>query len=85
MWTSALFDVKNLRFFEIYGVFTRTRRVSQCGHFANKGEGVNFLKFCVDVLYGWPLTVSQSDAYFLYLWRKIRAYRIVLQSLIVIV
>jgi len=51
MRTSALFGVKNFRFFEIYGVFARTRRkgISQCGQ---EGKGVNFSRFCADFLYG---------------------------------
>jgi len=44
MRTSALFGVKNFGFFKIYGGSARTR-----------GEEVNFLRFCVDVLYGRPL------------------------------
>jgi len=44
MRTSALFGKKNFGFFEIYGVSAPT-----------KGEGVNFLQFCADVFYGWPL------------------------------
>jgi len=26
--------------------------LSQCGHFSDKREGVNFSRFCVDVFYG---------------------------------
>jgi len=51
------FCCKNFGFFEIYGVSVRTRRVgrlSQCERFSDKREGVNFLRFCADVLYGWP-------------------------------
>jgi len=44
MRTSALFDAKNIKFFEIYGVPART-----------KEEGVNFSRFCADVFYGRPL------------------------------
>jgi len=54
MRTSALFGEKNIGFFEIYGMFARTRGLSQFGHFAEKGKGVNFLRFCADVLYGGP-------------------------------
>jgi len=46
MPTSVLFSAKHLEFFEIYGVSERTREeggLSQCGHFADKGDGVNFL------------------------------------------
>jgi len=25
--------------------------LSQCGHFANREEGVNFSRFCTDVVY----------------------------------
>jgi len=39
----ALFGAKKLRFFEIYGVSTRTkgrRGLDQCGHFSDKGESI---------------------------------------------
>jgi len=54
---SALFGAKNTEFFEIYGVsaWTRGRGLNQCGHFSDKGEGVNFSRFCADVFYGRPL------------------------------
>jgi len=58
MLTFALFGAKNFGFFEIYIVSARTRGegdLSQCGHFAKKGGGVNFSRFCADVLYGRPL------------------------------
>jgi len=56
MWTSALFDAKNIGFFEIYGLSARTRGLSQYGHFSDKWEGVSiFSRFCADVLYGRPL------------------------------
>jgi len=29
--------------------------LSQCGHFADKGGGVNFSRFCADIVYGRPL------------------------------
>jgi len=48
--------MQNHRVFEIYGESARTRGLSQCGHFLDKGEGVNFSRFCTDVLYGRPLT-----------------------------
>jgi len=32
------------------------RRVSQCGHFADKEKGVNFSRFYACVFYGRPLT-----------------------------
>jgi len=55
-----IFGEKNLGFFEIYCMSTQTRgeEVSQCGHFADKwgGQGVNFFRFCANVLYGRPLT-----------------------------
>jgi len=43
---------KNFGFFEIYGVSARTwgKESSQCGHFSD--EGVNFSRFCANVLYG---------------------------------
>jgi len=31
------------------------RGLSQCEHFSDKGEGVNFSRFCADVLYERPL------------------------------
>jgi len=60
MRTSALFDAKNRKFFEIYGVsaWTRERGLSQCGHFSNKG--INVPRFCANVLYGRPLIDSES-------------------------
>jgi len=45
MQTSALFGAKNFGFFEIYGVFTWTRGLSQDGHFADKREGSVFRDF----------------------------------------
>jgi len=64
MRMSAVSGAKNYRFFEIYGVSTRTgweRTLSQCGRFADKGGGeVNFSRFCANanVLYGRPLRVD---------------------------
>jgi len=54
-WGSSEADVrtflcKTIGFFEIYGMPRRTRGLRQCGHFADKGEGVNFSRFCVDDL-----------------------------------
>jgi len=45
----------------------------QCGNFADKGVGVNFSRFCADVLYGRPLTFhwhSVNHSFF----RKDRKY-----------
>jgi len=39
MRTSAIFWGKRLGFFKIYGVSAWTSGLSQCGHFADKGEG----------------------------------------------
>jgi len=39
MRMSVLFGAKIIGFFEIYGVSARTRRLSQCGNFADKGGG----------------------------------------------
>jgi len=50
MRTSALLDAKNCGFFEINGVSARTR-------------GVNFSRFCADVLYG---RAPNADNPFLY-------------------
>jgi len=56
MRMTALSDAKNLGFFKIYGVSARTRgegRLSQCGHFSDKGEGVDFSRLC-----GQPLMLT---------------------------
>jgi len=53
MRTSAPFGT-NFGFFEICGVFARTRGLSQCGHFTEKGGE----QFCADVVYGRPLIFS---------------------------
>jgi len=52
--TYAIFGAKRLGFFEIYGVFTRTREVSLCGHFEDKEEMGNFSRLCADVFDGQP-------------------------------
>jgi len=44
VWMSAFFGVKNFGSFEIYGVSERTRGLSQCGHFANKGRGESIFR-----------------------------------------
>jgi len=59
MRTSVLLVQKFFGFFEIYGVPSRTRmegKLSQCGHFSDKGSGVNFSRFCSDFFYGRYLT-----------------------------
>jgi len=58
MWTSALFGAKNIGFFEIYGVSCPNGQggLASTNILRTKGEGVNFLRFCADVLYGRPLT-----------------------------
>jgi len=50
MRTAALFGEKNFGFFEIYGVSTRTRGLSQCGHFAKNG-GQLFAILCRRLLW----------------------------------
>jgi len=57
MRTSALFGAKTFEFFEIFGVFARTRglRVTSTDILGTRGE-VNFSRFCAHVLYGQPLT-----------------------------
>jgi len=51
------FWCKNLGFFEIYGVSARTRGQVDKPVLTFRGQGgVNFLRFCVDVCYGRPLT-----------------------------
>jgi len=42
---SPRFLVKRLRIFDICDMFARTREVSQCGHFADKGRGSIFHDF----------------------------------------
>jgi len=54
MRTSALFGAKNFVLFEINGVSAWTR-------------GVNFLRFCADVLYGRPLTKKSKTS----LWGRV--------------
>jgi len=57
------FWYKNLRIFRnLWCVRTDKGggRLSKCGHFANKGEGVNFSRFCADVIYGRPLSVNAA-------------------------
>jgi len=63
MRTYALFGAKNFGFFEIYGVSARTRKegLSQCGHFSNNGEGVNFSRFCTDFFNGLPLKENTTE------------------------
>jgi len=48
---------KKFRFFEIYGVFARTREdgVEPVWTFFVQGVGGQFLRFCADVFYGWLL------------------------------
>jgi len=36
------------------------RGLSQCGNFTDKGGGVDFSEFCVDVFYGRPLMITVS-------------------------
>jgi len=58
MRTSTLFAEKKTTGFSKFMVFSYEhwgRGLSQYGHFADKGIGVNFSRFCVDVLYGRPL------------------------------
>jgi len=50
MRTSELFGAK-ISGFRIYGVSARTRGeegLSQCGHFLDQEDGVNFSRFCAD-------------------------------------
>jgi len=50
---SALFDVKNSRFFTIYSVSTWTRGVEPVQTLLwIREEGVNFSWFCMDGFYG---------------------------------
>jgi len=63
MRTSALFDANHIQFFETYGVSAGPRGVGPewtfCG-FADKGEGVNFSRYCADV----PLWTASIDSVF---------------------
>jgi len=56
MRTSALFSAKNSKF---YGVSARTTReeLSQCGQFADKGEGLIFRDFVRHLLWTAPKTL----------------------------
>jgi len=59
MRTSSLYDAKKFGFFKIFGVSARTRRVEPVQTFYRR-EGVNFSRFCADVLYGRPLLENCS-------------------------
>jgi len=52
MWTPYFLVCKKFGFFKFmvcpHG--QASRGLSQCGHFADKGEGVNFSRFCADGL-----------------------------------
>jgi len=48
---------KNFAFFEIYDVSARTRGLSQCGHFSNKGRGQFFAILCGHHLWTAPPTI----------------------------
>jgi len=58
----ALFDAKTSDFskFMVCPQDNEGRGLSQCGHFADKNGGVNFLRFCADVRYGRPLYTIRS-------------------------
>jgi len=45
---------RTLKFFENYGTSART---SQCRHFVDKGRGVNFSRFCANVISERSLTI----------------------------
>jgi len=45
MWTSALFGAKTLDFSKFMVCPFEQRRSSHCGHFSDKGGGVQFLDF----------------------------------------
>jgi len=62
MRTSALFGEKRFRFFEIYGVFARTRGVEPVRTFCGQGGRlVNFSRFCADAFYGRPLIIYSNN------------------------
>jgi len=52
---------------EVLGAVHKRRRSQergrfvQCGHFSDKGEGVNSSRFCTDVFYGRPLTFKMGS------------------------
>jgi len=60
MRTSALVGAKNSGFFKIYGVSSRTRGLSQCGYFSDKG-GQFFANLCGRLLWTAP---KQNHIYF---------------------
>jgi len=56
MRKTALLGEKNTGIFEIYGVFSQTRREggwTSADIFRTRGRG-NFSRFCADVFYGCP-------------------------------
>jgi len=62
MRTFALFECKNLGFFEVYDVSARTREVELVRTFCGMEKGVNFLRFYADVFYGRLLPSINSMA-----------------------
>jgi len=52
MQTSKVLVVKNLRFFQNYGVPARTGGMGACWGSADKRKGDNFWRFCADVFHG---------------------------------
>jgi len=54
MQTFAFFGETNSNFlkFMVCPHGQEVRGLSQCGHFADKEEGVNFSRFCANVFYG---------------------------------
>jgi len=75
------FWCKNLEFFEIYGVSARTRGCwASADILRTRGRGVNFSRFCADVFYRRPLSISkyehinvnsESTKHFITKWRII--------------
>jgi len=61
MRTSVLFDAKKLRIFRnLWCVLTVKwgGRFEPVRTFCGQGEGINFSRFCADVLYGLPLAYA---------------------------
>jgi len=58
MQTSTLFGVKNSGFFEVYGVFARTKGRGGGGAVrTRRGEEVKLSRFCADVFSGRPVKI----------------------------
>jgi len=54
---------KTLKFFEIYGVSAQTMGWASANILWTRDEGISFSRFCADVFYGRPLTITFSNIY----------------------